>query len=77
MQGFKPISVTNKRVVKMPKLYFHDTGLVCALLGLEEPEQVRFHHLKGSLFENFVIGELLKQRYNRARSHNLNFWRDN
>jgi predicted AAA+ superfamily ATPase len=67
----------NKRIVKMPKIYFYDTGLVCALLGIQNVEQLNFHPLSGSLFENFIIGELLKHRYNQAKSNNLYFWRDN
>lgn len=61
----------------MPKLYFYDTGLACALLGLQEPGQLKLHHMKGNLFENFVISELIKQYYNKGRSHHLFFWRDN
>jgi predicted AAA+ superfamily ATPase len=67
----------NKRVVKMPKLYFYDTGLVCALLGIQNAQQLYYHPLAGSLFENFVISELIKYRYNRAKLNNLYFWRDN
>lgn len=67
----------NKRIVKMPKLYFYDTGLVCALLGIQKAEQLNYHPLFGSLFENFTIGELLKHRYNQAKNNNLYFWRDN
>lgn len=67
----------NKRLVKMPKLYFYDTGLVCSLLGITKPEQLPFHFLAGSLFENFIINELLKYRFNQGKNHNLFFWRDN
>jgi len=67
----------NKRVVKMAKLYFYDTGLVCNLLGLQNAQQLDFHPLFGNLFENFVIGELVKHRHNRAKNSNLYFWRDN
>ena len=66
----------NKRIVKMPKLYFYDTGLVCALLGLHQADQLSLHYLKGNLFENFVINELLKSRYNSANLQPLHFWRD-
>jgi hypothetical protein len=64
-------------VVKMAKLYFYDTGLVCNLLGLQNAQQLDFHPLFGNLFENFVIGELVKHRHNRAKNSNLYFWRDN
>lgn len=67
----------NKRVVKMPKLYFYDTGLACALLGVQNEKQIMTHPLRGSLFENFVISELIKKRYNFGKPDNLYFWRDN
>lgn len=67
----------NKRIVKMPKLYFYDSGLACALIGIQNVQQLNYHPLFGSLFENFVLGELMKIRYNHAKSNNLYFWRDN
>lgn len=67
----------NKRVVKMPKLYFYDTGLASYLLGIQNTEQLKFHPLAGSLFENFVIGEIQKKIYNRGINQKLYFWRDN
>lgn len=67
----------NKRVVKMPKLYFYDTGLACALLGIQNEGQLATYPLRGSLFENFVISELIKTRYNTGKPDNLYFWRDN
>jgi hypothetical protein len=67
----------NKRLVKTPKLYFNDTGLACHLLGIEKPEQMKTHFLKGGLFENLIILELLKNRYNQGKKSNLYFWRDN
>lgn len=66
----------SKRIIKMPKLYFYDTGLACALLGLESEQQLETHYLRGSLFENLVINELLKFRFNQGRPSNLYFWRD-
>lgn len=66
----------NKRLVKMPKLYFYDTGLVCSLLGITKASQLNLHPLKGSLFENLVIGELVKERFNKNLPLNLYFWRD-
>ncbi len=66
-----------KRVVKMPKIYFYDTGLASALLGLENSSQLNFHPLKGHLFENAVVVEFLKKRYNYGKPNNLFFWRDN
>ena len=67
----------NKRLVKMPKLYFYDTGLVCALLGIQDFSQLTYHYMAGALFENLIVSELLKTRYNNARNNNLFFWRDN
>jgi len=66
----------NKRVVKMPKLYFYDTGLALALLGVENSSQITLHPFRGNLFENLVIVEFLKKRYNSGKSNNLFFWRD-
>jgi uncharacterized protein len=67
----------NKRLVKMPKLYFYDTGLAAALMGIESSEQIQFHAMRGALFENLVILEFLKKRWNRGESKNLYFWRNN
>ncbi len=67
----------NKRLVKMHKLYFYDTGLVCSLLGIQDPAQLILHPLAGSLFENFVVSEFLKMKYHRNVPFDLYFWRDN
>tara|TARA_R110000868_G_scaffold141177_1_gene357448 strand:+ start:126 stop:1283 length:1158 start_codon:yes stop_codon:yes gene_type:complete len=66
----------NKRVVKMPKLYFYDVGLASALLGIQEASQLEFHPFKGTLFENMVVVELLKERLNKGKPNNLYFWRN-
>jgi len=66
-----------KRLVKAPKLYFHDTGLAAYLLGIRDPDHLAIHPSRGALFETFVIGELLKHRYNRGLPSNLYFWRSN
>lgn len=66
----------NKRLVKQPKLYFHDTGLLCALLGLESPGSLASHHLRGSLVENLVITDAIKQRTHRGQRPAVSFWRD-
>lgn len=66
----------NKRLIKTPKLYFYDTGLACSLLGLEKATQVETHYLKGALFENLMILEILKKRLNQGLPPNLYFWRD-
>lgn len=67
----------NKRLVKTPKLYFYDTGLASTLLGIRNTEQLQTHFLKGELFENMVITELIKQRFNRGMASDYYFWRDN
>ena len=66
----------NKRLVKMPKLYFYDTGLAAALLGIENSQQLELNPFRGALFENFIILDLIKQRFNQAKASNLFFWRD-
>lgn len=66
----------NKRLVKTPKLYFHDTGLAAWLLGIESPAQITSHPLRGALFETWVVADYLKKRLNTARPSNLSFWRD-
>ena len=65
-----------KRLVKMPKLYFHDTGLACWLLGIRQPEQLHSHPLRGPIFETWVVSEMLKHRTNRGLTGGLSFYRD-
>ncbi len=67
----------NKRIVKSPKLYFYDTGLLCYLLNIEKPEQLSTHFAKGAIFENYVLAELLKLRFNRGFPANMFYWKDN
>ena len=66
----------NKRIVKQPKLYFFDSGLLCALLGLQTAEQLGQHYLRGGIFESFVISELVKARWVAGLAGNGTFWRD-
>ncbi len=66
----------NKRIVKMPKIYFYDTGLASALLGIQNSNQLDLHPFRGALFENMVIVDMLKTRFNKAKSNNLYFWRN-
>jgi predicted AAA+ superfamily ATPase len=66
----------NKRLVKSPKLYFYDTGLASRLLGITAPEQVATHPLRGAIFENFVVSEIMKKFHNEARSPRVYYWRD-
>ena len=65
-----------KRLVKMPKLHFHDTGLVCWLLGIRTPEQLRAHPLRGAIFETWVVSEVAKYRTNQGETGGLSFYRD-
>jgi hypothetical protein len=65
-----------KRLVKSPKLYFHDVGLAAWLLGIEDVRQVAHHPLRGALFENLVVSESMKFRLNRGLGPNLAFYRD-
>ncbi len=67
----------NKRVVKTPKLYFIDSGLACNLLGIRQTKELSNSHFRGALFENYVVSEMLKQKFNTGVSTNLFFWRDN
>lgn len=65
-----------KRLIKSPKYYFMDTGLLCFLLGIENPAQVARDPLVGQLFENLVIMDVVKNRYNSGKLENLYFFRD-
>ncbi|MBQ7237891.1 MAG: ATP-binding protein [Bacteroidales bacterium] len=65
-----------KRLVKSPKLYFCDTGLACWLMGIQTVEQLDVHPLRGSLYENLVINDFVKDKYNRGEEPNLYFYRD-
>jgi uncharacterized protein len=67
---------SGKRLIKSPKLYFYDVGLACWLLGLRTPSQVSRDPLWGSLFENFIIMEALKDRFNAGESAQMYFYRD-
>jgi predicted AAA+ superfamily ATPase len=67
----------NKRLIKNPKIYFTDTGLVCSLLGIKSPRELDVHFLKGNIFETFIINEFLKENFNAGDIFNIYFWRDN
>ena len=67
---------SGKRLIKSPKLYFYDTGLVAWLLGLRSADQVQRDPLLGALFENFVVMEALKDRFNQGENGPLYFYRD-
>lgn len=67
---------TRKRLTKSPKLYFTDCGLAAYLLEIESPERLNNDKMRGHLFENMVIMEFLKERYNRGKNGGLYFYRD-
>ena len=65
-----------KRLVKTPKLYFFDTGLLCYLLGIRTPAQIESHPLRGAIFECWVIAEIVKQHVHRGRIPRISFFKD-
>ena len=65
-----------KRLVRMPKLHFWDTGLVCWLIGIRSPEQLQTHPLRGAIFETWVVSEIAKHRVNRGERGGLSHYRD-
>lgn len=67
---------TRKRLTKSPKLYFTDTGLAAYLLEIESREQMSRDKMRGHLFENFIVTEFFKHRYNQGKDNNLCFYRD-
>ncbi len=66
-----------KRLVKTPKLYFLDVGLMCWLLGIRDAASIATHAMRGALFETWVVSEFIKTRFNDGRPADLYFWRDN
>ncbi len=65
-----------KRLVKSPKLYFHDVGLAAYFLGVKEIKHISALPNKGSLFENFIVADFYKRIYHRGEIPNLYFYRD-
>lgn len=65
-----------KRLVKTPKVYFYDTGLVCWLLGITSANDLKQHPLRGALFENMIVVEKFKQCFNHGKVANIFFYRD-
>jgi predicted AAA+ superfamily ATPase len=66
----------NRRLVQSSKLFFYDSGLACALLGIETEEQLRTHYLRGGLFEGMIIADFYKNSYNADNKPRIYFWRD-
>lgn len=65
-----------KRLVKTPKLYFYDSGLVCQLLGIESADHLQMHAQRGEIFEGFVITEIVKHYFSKGERPPIYFWRD-
>lgn len=66
-----------KRLVKTPKMYFLDCGLLCYLLRISSAEELLTHAMRGAVFETWVVAETLKHRHNRGLPPDIYFWRDN
>ena len=66
----------NKRLIKSPKLFFYDTGLLCYLLSIKKPEEISTHPLRGALFENLIFTELEKHFFHLGEKPSLYFWRN-
>lgn len=66
----------NKRIIKSPKIYFYDTGLLCHLLGITSASDLKIHFAKGELFENLAILEIMKHYLNRGIKKDLYYWKD-
>ena len=66
-----------KRLVKAPKLYMLDTGVLCQLLRISAPQDLQVHAARGAVFETWVVSETLKHRHNQGLPPDLHFWRDN
>ncbi len=66
----------NKRLIKSPKIYFYDTGLVCSLLNIQNAGMIRNHYLYGALFENFIISEIIKTQHHTGIKPSIYYWRE-
>lgn len=67
---------SRKRLTKTAKLYFYDTGLACYLLGIENETQLSSDRMRGHLFENMVIADIMKRRSHKGQSTEMMFYRD-
>jgi predicted AAA+ superfamily ATPase len=65
-----------KRLLKTPKLHFHDSGLVCYLLGIRSPDELRHHPLRGAIFESWVLSEIVKAHVHSGATPDVTFFRD-
>lgn len=71
------LSNIRKRLVKTPKLHFLDSGIICSLLGIATPDQLRLHPLRGAVFESWVVSELHKYHMNQGKRPGLYHYREN
>lgn len=67
---------SRKRLTKTPKIYFYDTGLACYLLGIENEAQLNSDRMRGHLFENMVVADMVKRRAHEGKNTDLMFYRD-
>ncbi len=65
-----------KRLLKTPKLHFHDSGLACYLLGIRSPDELRHHPLRGAIFESWVLSEIVKAHVHSGATLDVTFFRD-
>jgi len=65
-----------KQVIKAPKLHFFDTGLVCYLLGIQTPDMLVLHPLRGAIFESWVVSEIYKKRSHHGLEPNMFHYRE-
>ncbi len=67
----------SKRLIKSPKIYFYDSGLVCSLLDIQSVDQLNDHYLRGNIIESMIVADIIKHYYNAGeRPHHVYFWRD-
>lgn len=66
----------NKRLIKSPKLYFLDSGLLCYLLGIHKPDDLQMHSSRGAIFESWVVSELYKSYYHTGKQPAMYYFRD-
>ncbi|EKE21377.1 MAG: hypothetical protein ACD_7C00266G0013 [uncultured bacterium] len=66
----------NKRLIKMPKIYFYDMGVLSTLLKINSKDDLESHPFKGGIFESFVISEVFKNNFNAGKTPSVYFWRD-
>ena len=66
----------NKQMTKSPKIYFYDTGLLCYLLNIRKTDELKQHFAYGSIFENFIINEIIKLYWKKEKIEQVYFLRD-